>query len=63
MKSERKFKVGDAILEKGYREPIYVTQVNEVGYYTTWCSDFGEIEHYTVPFELEDNYELLNEKK
>lgn len=56
-----KFKKGDKILEKGYTEPIWVTQVNKNGYYTTWLSDFGEIEHYTIPFELEDNYILLSD--
>lgn len=56
-----KFKEGDKILEKGYTEPIWVTQVNEKGYYTTWLSDFGEIEHYTIPFEIEDNYILLSD--
>lgn len=56
-----KFKEGDKILEKGYTDPIWVTQVNKNGYYTTWLSDFGEIEHYTIPFELEDNYILLSD--
>lgn len=56
-----KFKEGDKILEKGYTEPIWVTQVNKNGYYTTWLSDFGEIEHYTIPFELENNYILLSD--
>lgn len=58
----RKFKTGDAIVEQGYTEPIWVTQIVENGYYTTWVSDFGEIEHYTIPFEMEDNYSLFEKK-
>lgn len=58
-----KFKIGDVILEQGYTEPIWVTQIVENGYYTTWVSDFGEIEHYTIPFEMEDNYSLVERKQ